>query len=274
MLGEKHPDYADCLCNLSELYYAMADYDRAVPLFKQALAITRESIEDSSLVQSERQQLAMAQNMRHQLDSFVSLAFCAKRFEEEAFREVLAWKGATLVRQRQMRKVADDVKIAPLFAKLQQTVTRLATLVRAVPEPKKQEVWRRQIADLSAEKERLEAELSRQSAAFRQTKKRITLEDLMAALPRDAVLVDVLSAQIDTPSKKDGKPSKTTRQRRLIAFVVQHDKPVALVDLGAVSPLSEAIDTWRVTFGMSPDGAVAGQLLRKRIAFGQAALSS
>ncbi len=40
---------------------------------------------------------------------------------------------------------------------------------------------------------------------------------------------------------------------------------MALVDLGPVAPLAEAIDTWRETFGMSPDGAAAGRLLRKRI---------
>ena len=86
----------------------------------------------------------------------------------------------------------------------------------------------------------------------------------MAALPRDAVLVDFLSARIGTSSKKDGKPTMTF-ERRLIAFVVRCDKPVALVDLGPVAPLAEAIDTWRATFGMSPDGAAAGQRLRKRI---------
>ena len=56
--------------------------------------------------------------------------------------------------------------------------------------------------------------------------------------------------------------------RSLLAFVVRHGHDgaqVDLLDLGPVAPLSEAIDTWRKTFGTSAPGARAGQLLREKI---------
>ncbi len=133
VLGEQHPKYAVSLNNLATLYDAMGDCGRAEPLYRQGLAISRHSLEDSSLVQSQRQQLAMTLSVRHQLDSLVSLAVRTKQFHTETFREVLAWKGATLVRQRQMRKVANEEAISPLFAQLRQTVTRLATLSPSRP---------------------------------------------------------------------------------------------------------------------------------------------
>ena len=50
-----------------------------------------------------------------------------------------------------------------------------------------------------------------------------------------------------------------------MAFVVRPGQPVRMFDLGPVAPLSEAIDTWRKTFGMSPDGRAAGRLLRQKL---------
>jgi tetratricopeptide (TPR) repeat protein len=46
VLGERHPDYANSLNNLAELYEAMGDYGKAEPLCRQALAINKEALGD------------------------------------------------------------------------------------------------------------------------------------------------------------------------------------------------------------------------------------
>ncbi|MCH7726070.1 MAG: tetratricopeptide repeat protein, partial [Planctomycetes bacterium] len=158
-MGEKHPAYATCLDNLAGLHRAVGEIEQAANHYRKAISIHKTLLQATSEIQSERQQLAMAEDLRTTLDQFLSLAIEADRWSEQAFRDVLAWKGATLVRQRQMRAVGEDEDIAPLFEKLQKTAMRLATLSRLRPTPKQQVAWRRQIAELTVEKETLEIEL-------------------------------------------------------------------------------------------------------------------
>ena len=267
-LGEKHPAYALSLDNLAFLYTAMDRPAEAEPLYRQALAISRASLEATAAVQSERQQLAMGQGLRHQLDNYVSLGLNSEEFARSIFREVLLWKGSTLVRQRGMRLAGEDSAVADLFEQLQRTATQLASLSRAVPPTEDQQAtWRERLTSLTHEKERLEARLSSESAAFRRATKDVSLNDLLAALPPDAVLVDYLEFTRSTPPKKPG--DKTTWIRELVAFVVrpaeEPEDQVTMVSLGPVAPFSAAIDRWRTTFGVGDDAAAAGAELRKLV---------
>ena len=267
-LGENHPDYAASLSNLAFLYVAMDRADEAESLYRQALAISRSSLEATATIQSERQQLAMGQSLRHQLDSYLSLGLNADQYAREIFAEVLLWKGSTLVRQRGMRLAGEDPAVLDLFAQLQRTATQLASLSRAVPgDETQQQAWRARLTELTHDKERLEAQLSTKSAAFRAATKQVTFDDLLAALPQDAVLVDYLEFTRSTPPKKPG--DETTWTRELVAFVVRHaNKPedqVVMVSLGPVAPVAAAINSWRATFGVGEDAAAAGIELRKLV---------
>ncbi|WP_013630017.1 CHAT domain-containing protein [Rubinisphaera brasiliensis] len=360
-LGEQHPDYATNLNNLAALYESMGDYAKAEPLCVQAVQISGRHIERTAAILSEQQQLAFGQTFRHQLDGYLTLAQRLSDHDEEAFRLVLRWKGSTLVRQRAARLLSDEPTIAPLFADLQQVTRRWAALATAVPNPDQAESFHQQLSRLTAEKERLEIELSRQSAVFRQAMDVVTLEHLQASLPPKAAVVDFLEyfdyewvslpqrggigARLqqsdrgtdlkelspDGAAAKDGRlqandvivavatpetewqttvgrelsdvialitgPAETTvrlrisregepepleisltRQklpyqkagewkstRSLLAFVVRPGLPVQLIPLGPVAPVSEAIDVWRVAFGMSDPGRQAGALLRQRV---------
>jgi hypothetical protein len=264
-LGETHPDYAASLNNLAWLYQAMGDYARAEPLYRQALSITRASLESTSAIQSERQQLAMGQLLCYQLDGYVSLGLNSDRYVRSVFGQVLTWKGATLMRQRGMRLAAADPAVSELFGKLQNSTRQLAMLSRNIPAQEvKREEWRTRLAILTVEKERLESELSGKSAAFRHATQAVTLEDLLTALPQDAVLIDFLEFDRSTPSREKGE--KATRERQLVAFVVRHaeqpEDQVTMVGLGATEPLGKAIDIWRASYGAGAEGAAAGKQLR------------
>ena len=112
----------------------------------------------------------------------------------------------------------------------------------------------------------MEIDLSSQSSAFREAVKPITLEDVLDCLPKDAALVDFLEVR---QSKSEPAQEGQIREfRGLLAFVVRHreDVPhIEMLNLGPVSPLSDAIDTWRTTFGMSGRGAAAGRMLRETV---------
>ena len=251
MLGERHPDTATSLNNLAYLLEAQGDYAAAKPLYEQAVDISRHNLDLAAAAQTERQQMAMADMLRFHLDAFLSAAPRVGIADGASYRQVLAWKGAILERQRRLRDLrrllrADPrPEVARAAAEWQSVVVRLATLALATPGPDQQDAWRRQLADLTERKDQLEEELTRRSAAFRaaRAEARRTPEQLQAALPRDAALIDVLEYTHSSPPPE--RKGKLKRERRLVAFVVRPDRPIARVELGPLEPIRAAIDAWR-----------------------------
>ena len=262
-LGEEHPDYATTLNNLALLYDAMGDYARAEPLAADSLKITLNSLKTTSVILSERQQLAMNQMLRYQLDGYLSLAIEeGNSFRAKAARQVLTWKGGTLVRQRAMRLAASDPAIAQQFKQLQSVSSQLASFSRASVD-KKPDDWRKQIRELTDTKEKLESELSQSSATYRDALKEITPELIQASIPANAVLVDFLQyTRSKTSKEKKGEIEFTDS---ILAVVARRNGAPQLIDLGSRNGLSETIDRWRETFGMSAQGKQAGLAIRKQI---------
>jgi hypothetical protein len=263
-LGDEHPDTATILNNLGALYDAMGDHAKAEVSLRLSLQATRKHLELTAAVQSERQQLAMRQSLRHRLDGYLSLAVRSGNFSESAYRHMLAWKGAVVQHQRETRALADEPELREAFLELQSVTARLAKFALGTPDPQQREAWQRQIAELSAEKERQESELVRRSTEYRRAKEEVTIEGLRARLPDGFALVDFLEYAHYIPPKK-GQAGGWRYERQLVAFVVTAGGLTGPIDLGPVAPVSEAIDTWRVSFGMSPQGQAAGQVLRERV---------
>lgn len=230
----------------------MGDYARAEPLYEQMLAITRKHLDETAYVLSERQQLAMNQSVRYQFDNYLKVCFASPSVPPKAVENVLLWKGSVLFRLRGLRIAADDPAISEQFSRLQQAAARLSKLAQAVPEPKQAESWKGRVAKLTAEKEELEANLMRSSAVFRQAVEHLSFGQIQQAIPEDGVLIDYLEF-----AGKDG--------RSLLVSIVKRDAQPVMISLGSANEASEAIDTWRETFGMSPQAKEAGLKLRQQI---------
>ena len=257
-LGEDHPDYANSLNNLATLYYNMGSYDQAEPLYQQALAISRGVLEQTALIQSEKQQLAMGEMVRHQLDAYLSLALLTDHRPRAAFEQILLWKGATLVRQRQYRQAASDPAVAEVFTQLQAVTRQLGSLARAYPAQKEEVAdWRDQLQALNTHRDRLEAELSRTSSAFRQTRNEVTIAEVAEALPQNAVLVDFLEFTKTSSSLES--------MRSLLASALHPDGEVTLIDLGPQEAIAQAIETWRYRLAHSEEDMETGWLLRQQV---------
>ena len=100
VLGTRHPDYASSLNNLAAVYQALKQPEKALAHSEAALTLTRTLLLLAGSVQSERQQLAAAEEARRVLNLRLSLSGDAK----DAIRccdHVLAWKGAVFAAQRQ-----------------------------------------------------------------------------------------------------------------------------------------------------------------------------
>jgi tetratricopeptide (TPR) repeat protein len=245
-LGEKHSHYVTDLTTLASLYEARGDYAQAERFLRQGLEISRANLDLAATAQSERQQLAMARQLRRALDHYLALAPKGKRSGGAVYSQVLAWKGVVLSRQRRLRLQRSHPELTAAFAQLDRVAGRLAALALAVPDPKRQAVFRQQIQELTEEKERLEGDLARQSAAFRQEREteKLTPAHLQAALPPDAALIDFL--EYTHSSQYDKGKRQWQFDRRLAAFVVRRDS-IQQLDLGPAQPITEAIDRWRRT---------------------------
>jgi hypothetical protein len=198
----------------------------------------------TAAVQAERQQLAMTDLLRFNLDAYLALATRAHVAGEPAYRQLLAWKGAVFARQQRLRLKRQQPEWAANFARLQNTTSRLARLALAVPPPQQREAYRRQLQQLTEDKEQQESDLAHKSAAFRQhqARARLTPAQVQALLPQDAALLDFLEYTHFTPSPKS--KGQLDRERHLAAFVV---RPGLLkrIDLGPVRPIAVSIDRWR-----------------------------
>jgi CHAT domain-containing protein/tetratricopeptide (TPR) repeat protein len=193
-LGKEHPEYAVSLSNLAAVYHSIGDYVGARPLDKEAVMLTSAHLVRTAAVQTEQQQLAFVQSLAHYLDSYLTASHQTGGHANEAFSAVLTWKGSTLVRQRAMRLAADDPKLKPTFGQLQSVTRQWAALAHQAQPTDEPQVanFRQRRAELEAQRERLELELSRLSADFHQATQKPKLKDLQDCLPSDAALVDYL----------------------------------------------------------------------------------
>lgn len=268
VFGPEHADYATALHNLGYFYAAVGRSDEADRSYREALVVTRKLLESAALIQSERQQLILGREMRHRLDAYLSLDLDSGKTADRIYAEVLRWKGAVLMRQRSMRTAANDPQAAEQFQRLQRATREVAAVSRAMPSNVQDRLeWQRRLAAQTEIKETLEAELSRQSAAFRTAAQVVTVDDLLTALPNDAVLIDYLEFRRSTSTGK--KAAKPTFERQWLAFVVrpaaQAHERIRLIPLGPVAPVVRAVDEWRESYGQSETAAAAGDVLRQTL---------
>ncbi len=281
-LGPDHVDVGGMLGNLGILHAAAGNYNQAMPLFERAAESAVRRLELASSLQSERQQLDNVKLSRFFLDTYVSYAlmaieqpgntteksaapisvaaagsannpdgkiFSADELSRVAYSKMLAWKGSVLLRQRMQRlaRQADNPKEQELWAQLVSISTRLATASLAGTNQQQTAAVEATIQKLSAEKEDLEAQLSRVSSGFRKarTESAMTPDDLAKLLPADTALVDLLQYTRRTDERPNDAPLITKWEQRLAAFAVRHDQPLAMIDLGPIAPIDTAVGQWR-----------------------------
>jgi CHAT domain-containing protein/tetratricopeptide (TPR) repeat protein len=261
-LAAKHPTLATAQNNLARVYRSQGDRAKAEPLYREAVDICIANLEQAALGQSERQQIAMMANVQYYLDNYLSLAIEAQQFEQPCYERVLQWKRMVAGRQMLSRAGLDDATLRPRLDELSVVAGELSGLALATPVPAQQAEWQRRVSALSNRKERLETELSRDSAAFRAAARKPSLVELQQSLS-EQVLVDlvIFDHWRLNSSATDGRVVDPW----LVAFVVRSTGAPRMIDLGRVAPIESATDIWRAGFGATRRSAEAGQQLRAMI---------
>jgi CHAT domain-containing protein len=111
----------------------------------------------------------------------------------------------------------------------------------------------------------LESELSRRSAVYREGTKNISFKELGGSLPKGAALIDYFEYCSSHASLSSNSVTGVPNYlRSLLAFVVRPGQDIAMLDLGAVEPIHEAIHIWREgNFGAAGAARDAAERLRR-----------
>ena len=277
VLGDRHPDTAHSINRLAGLQWAFGQAEAAVPLAERALGIQLRHLDATAAIQTEQQQFLMSRDVGRHMSSLLTVTGTDPQWTSMVYRDVLAWKGLITARQQGVRL---SLKGDPLFAEFRRVTQQLSTVSLGPPlppsdpqsiepwkarEPELRRNWESQKATLEGEHERLEKELAVKSVAFRQSleQRRVQPDDMVAtlkALDRPTALVDVL--EYGYYGRKD---KGENRERRIVAFVVRGDQPVARVELGSAGAIAEQVNQWREIILRKADGQQFGEELRKRV---------
>ena len=267
-LGERHPTYAVGLNNLSLALMSSGNLEEALPCSMQAAEIQRTGVDSIAAIQSDRQQFLTATLYREALDTLVTLLVDRDRATIDEYNEVFQAKGRVWRRQSLTRATAlaaaDHPDLATLVADMRSIATRYAKLGLETPDPSRRESWKSELADLRDLLESRERDLSKQCAQYQLAQQPIGPRDLQKELPPDAVLIDMFEyAHYEFDANTH--PS-LTQQRKLAAFVIRHDTPlIKVVPLGRVKDVSEWIEVWRQSYGLSSQAKSAGEKLRQQL---------
>jgi CHAT domain-containing protein len=176
----------------------------------------------------------------------MSLAFFDRPVLELGLSGVLQTKGRVLdARLDNVARLQESVKSEDraLFNQLANVAQQHSTLIYRGPGNLPVDVYRVRLGELAAKQEELEAELSKRSVEFRQQVASITVAEVQAALPTDAVLVEWFRYQPFDPKARDqktkwGKP-------RYVAYVLKDDGEPAVVDIGDADTIERLIHDFR-----------------------------
>jgi CHAT domain-containing protein/Tfp pilus assembly protein PilF len=265
----KNRDYASNLNNLACCEIGLRSFAAAAGHAHEAAAIMRQHLEQAATIQTEHQQLQMLNHERSVFSNFLSAGDAAQTPPESVYDEVLAWKGAVTSRQAFLKSLRRDLAKNPqakqLYGELEAATSQLAVLTNRVPTIAERTIYKKRLDELSEQVEDLQEKLAKVSARFaeQRAQEKRTSAELRQALPADTALIDLIEYNHYGWTEKSR--DKPIWRRRIAAFVVRRDQPVAWIDLGPSADIDSAVETWRADYGLRKEAQDAGATLRQRV---------
>jgi len=255
-LGENHPACARSLKNLAELYAAMGRASEALLLMEQAASIDDRMIGQILAIGSERQRLCYVDGFLGNLHAFLSLVLQHLSDSTPAvlapFDLVLRRKAIATEAMAAQRDAALGGKYPALETKMRELAAlrmQIARKTLAGPGPEGLEAHLQQLAEWSAGKESLEADLARQIPEM-------NLEQKLRAADRRAValnltegvaLVEFVRFPVLDFQTVQARGESPWKPARYVAFVLPGGAPdeVQMIDLGEAEPIDRLIADFR-----------------------------
>lgn len=257
-LGTEHPDVATLLNNLATLYLAKEDYPRAIEFLMRGQEIREGNINAILATGSEKQKQLYLDTLSGETTASVSLHPHSAPANAQAARlaltTILRRKGRALdamtdqIAGLRRRASPDDIKLLDALAAAQSQLAnlQLSSHARLLPAER-----RARVAQLEAEIEKLQNDISRRNAEFRARTQPVTLDAVRAAIPQDAALIEIFAY------KQFNAKAKATEanfgKARYVAYVFKPTDDVPqFVDLGETAPIDADLKLWREAL-LDPD---------------------
>jgi CHAT domain-containing protein len=239
------------LANLANTYTALGDKARATEYQLRVYGVVDKQIELNLATGSERQKLAFADLMSDRTDRVVS--FHVQRSPQDpvacqlAALAVLRRKGRVLdamsgsLAALRLHMKPEDQK---LIEQLTSTDTQLARMALSGPEKLAPAEYDKQLRQLEKQREQLEADISQDSAGYYERTDAVTLDAVKAALPGQAVLIELAVYRPFDPKAIDDGTSPYG-EPRYVAYVIPNQGEIQWKDLGSAKTIDNAVDALR-----------------------------
>ena len=249
-LGREHQEVATCLSNLALDYAAINDFQTAHRYNKKVQEIENKLIERIFGFTSERQKIDFLKTQKGDLYSFLSLIVQHLPQNEMAMQDGLDFwlkrKGMVLEAQKRYQEAliyADNLQVVETFQKLSKIRAQLSRLTFAGTSAKGLDEHNRNLKSLEAQKENLEAELSRISEPYAVSRKvaKADREKVAQKLPPNSALLEFAKILMFN-FKAKGKEERWQPAHYLTFILHAGDgDDVRMVDLGRSDEIDEAI---------------------------------
>jgi CHAT domain-containing protein len=244
-LGSDHPSVARSLNNLAGLYQAQGDITSATDYLSRSLSIQENNLSLIFTTGSEAQKQAYMNTLSGDTHQAISLHLQDASNNPEAAQLALT----TLLRRkgRILDALTDNVQLIrdnltpenqQLLDQLADTRTQLANLIYNKPENLSGEAYKTQVANLKAQANQLEAELSRRSAEFRTLSQPVTIAAVQQQIPADAALVELT---LYKPYDAKAEPGQRWGEPRYAAYILHATGTTQWVDLGEAAPIDAVV---------------------------------
>lgn len=239
-------DYLIALQGLAELHRAQGELKQAVNVLSRALNNCENHLARNIVNGSERQKLLSLDRCSNL--SSLALTLHTQSFPNNdeslhlAFTSLLRQKGRVLdtvfdnVAALRRRASAEDEVLLKSFVEARTQLANWALRGVSQTNPSDYQLRLKQLED---QFEKIEAEVGAHSEGFRDSSRLVTLEDLKAAIPDQATLIEI--ARYSPVSVTTGKQEEA----RYAAYMLNAGSAPKWVDLGEATTVDKAIDKWR-----------------------------
>jgi len=254
VLGRDHPDVALTLSSRADLEARTGGTAEAFATAARAEAIGREHLRLTVRTLPERQALAYASSLPSNIGLMLQLASTRpgdSRMLAEAWDAVIRARGLVLdevAARHRAASAGESSESAPLATALAVARQRLAALALHGVRNDPPDRYRHLLEQARAEKERTERALAEYSAQFRddQSRTRVLLHDVSAALPADSALVAFFRYQEQQSDRGVHRTARRDSEPSYIALVLgAGDRRPALVPVGGAGQIESLILQWR-----------------------------